>query len=119
MIGTEKQIAYANAILKGARAYNAMRVQDPRHRQYAEGRIAAIDFIVAIAQGRQEDASRIMETADIPLWVFGTYVIAKSHSERGWQRDEPSSLDEAVVVAGNVIDALKGDYYSAKDNGLI
>jgi hypothetical protein len=40
-------------------------------------------------------------------------------SATGWSRDDLDSLDEAVVVASNVIDTLKGDFYKAKEKGLI
>ena len=120
MKGTEKQVAYAKAIIDGARALNAHRAQDARTRSYAEGRLAAIDLIRAIDEGRHDDAMKIMDTADVPMWVTGSYVIAASDGKGGWDRNRDiESLDQAVVVASNVIDALKGDYYAAKQTGLI
>lgn len=120
MIGTEKQIAYAKAILEGARAFNLHRGQDARTRSYAEERLAAIDLIRAIDEGRHEDAMKIMDTADVPMWVTGSYVIAASDGKGGWDRNRDiESLDQAVVVASAVIDALKGDFFAAKDAGLI
>lgn len=120
MIGTEKQIDYAKSIIEGARAFNAHRAQDARTRSYAEGRLAAIDLIRAIDEGRHDDAMKIMDTADVPMWVTGSYVIAASDGKGGWGRNRDiESLDQAVVVASNVIDALKGDYYAAKEAGLI
>lgn len=120
MIGTEKQIAYAKAILEGARAFNLRRAQDARTRSYAEGRLAAIDLIRAIDEGRHDDAMKIMDTADVPMWVTGSYVIAASDGKGGWNRSRDiETIDQAVVVASNVIDALKGDFFAAKDAGLI
>lgn len=120
MIGTEKQVAYAKAILEGARAFNRHRAQDARTRSYAEGRLAAIDLIRAIDEGRHDDAMKIMDTADVPMWVTGSYVIAASDGKGGWNRNRDiETIDQAVVVASNVIDALNGDFFAAKEAGLI
>jgi len=121
MIGTEKQIAYAKAILKGARAYWDWRKSQPRDERYATGRIAAIDLIEAIDRGDYEEAMRLMETQNIPEWVVEYDCIAKRNprAPAGWSHDDIDSLDEAVVVASRVIDELKRDYYAAKDEGLI
>jgi hypothetical protein len=121
MIGTEKQIAYAKAILKGARAYWDWRKDQPRMERHAALQIAAIDLIEAIDRGDHEEATRLLETNDIPAWVDGYHCIAKRdpRSPTGWSRDGIDSLDEAVVVASSIIDTLKRDYYAAKDNGLL
>lgn len=120
MIGTEKQVAYAKAVLEGARAFNLHLAQDARTRLHAEGRLAAIDLILAIDEGRHDDAMKIMGTADVPLWVTGCYVIAASDGKGWWDRNRDiESLDQAVVVAGHVIDVLKSDFFAAKEAGLI
>jgi hypothetical protein len=121
MIGTEKQIAYAKAILKGARAYWEWRKQQPRMEDYATLQIAAIDLIEAIDRGDHEEAMRLLETHDIPEWVDGYHCVAKrdARSRTGWSRDGIESLDEAVVVASMVIDTLKRDFYAAKEKGLL
>jgi hypothetical protein len=121
MIGTEKQVAYAKAILAGARAYWEWRKQQPRMERHAALQIAAIDLIEAIDRGDHEEAMRLLETEDIPEWVDVEHCIAKRdpRSCTGWSRDGIESLDEAVVVAAMIIDTLKRDYYAAKDNGLL
>jgi hypothetical protein len=121
MIGTEKQIAYAKAILKGARAYWECKRRDLRWERHAALQIAAIDLIEAIDRGDHDEAMRLLETDDIPGWVDGEYCVAKRDpsSRTGWSRDVIESLDEAVVVAAMVIDTLKRDYYAAKDQGLL
>jgi hypothetical protein len=88
---------------------------------YATDRIAAIDLIIAVERGDHAEAMRLMETYDIPGWVAASHCVAKRDpkSATGWSRDDLDSLDEAVVVASNVIDTLKGDFYKAKEKGLI
>jgi hypothetical protein len=121
MIGTEKQIAYAKAILKGARAYWEWKGRDLRWERHAALQIAAIDLIEAIDRGDHEEAMRLLETKDIPGWVDGYHCVAKRdpRSHTGWSQDGIESLDEAVVVAAMVIDTLKRDYYAAKNEGLL
>jgi hypothetical protein len=121
MIGTEKSIQYATAILEGARKYLTWLRDSDRMVDYATDRIAAIDLILAVERGDHAEAMRLMEAYDIPGWVAGSYCVAKRDpkSATGWSRDDLDSLDEAVVVASNVIDVLKGDYYAAKEKGLI
>lgn len=119
MIGSDKEIAFAEKILRGVRSYYIRRIeQEPRSRAYFEGRLSAIDLIEAIDAGRRDEALRLVETADIPGWVTGTYVIARKTGDAGWSRDEPESLEDAVVVAAHLIDALKADFDAARREGL-
>ena len=94
MIGTDSQIAYAKAILEGAKVWHA--TKSPSARQ-----VDAIAFVEAIEAGDYATAEAKMDTA--ARWI-----------ELALQPGEVPA-----IKASAVIDALKGAYYAAKDAGLI
>lgn len=97
MIGTDKQIAYAQGILRGAKIW---------HRPDGPGRgasqMAAIAAIEALEAGRLEEAEEALQEA--APWVELAIVEVDGRP---------------AVKAAAVIDALKGAYYAAKDRGLL
>jgi hypothetical protein len=125
MIGTEKQVAYAKAILKGARRYNEWMRSQPERKPFwpfFDEHIAAIDLILAVDRGDYAEARRLVETGAAPEWVDKELCIARRDSSRecGYNLDRAlNRIEEAVAVAGFIIDTFKRDFYAAKDLGLL
>ena len=94
MKGTKKQVAYAKAIIEGAKVWHT--TKSPSAQQ-----LDAIAFVEAIEAGDYATAEAKMDTA--ARWIELAL--------------EPGEVP--AIKAGAVIDALKGAYYAAKANGLI
>ena len=94
MKGTEKQVTYAKAIIEGAKVWYT--TKSPSAQQ-----LDAIAFVEAIEAGDYATAEAKMDTA--ARWIELAL--------------EPGEVP--AIKASAVIDALKGAYYAAKDNGLI
>ena len=94
MIGTASQIAYAKAIIEGAKVWHT--TKSPSAPQ-----IDAIAFVEAIEAGDYATAEAKMDTA--ARWIEPAF--------------EPGEVP--AIKASAVIDALKGAYCAAKDAGLI
>lgn len=100
MIGTEKQIAYAQEILRGAKIWYAQKGD--------AGKLAAIAAIEALEEGKVEEAEEALEeaTQKTEFWVDRILT---------WETTDGSP----AFKADGVIAALKGAYYKAKDAGLL
>ena len=94
MIGTDSQIAYAKAIIEGAKVWHTAKFP-------SAPQINAIAFVEAIEAGDYATAEAKMDTA--ARWIELAL--------------EPGEVP--AIKASAVIDALKGAYYAAKDAGLI
>jgi len=94
MIGTDSQIAYAKAIIEGAKVWHTTN-------SHSVPQIDAIAFVEAIEAGDYATAEAKMDTA--ARWIELAL--------------EPGEVP--AIKASAVIDALKGAYYAAKDAGLI
>lgn len=94
MIGTDSQIAYAKAIIEGAKVWHT--TKSPSAPQ-----IDAIAFVEAIEAGDYATAEAKMDAA--ARWIELAL--------------EPGEVP--AIKASAVIDALKGAYYAAQDAGLI
>jgi hypothetical protein len=127
MIGTEKQIAYARAILDGARRYYEWVRSQPERKpvwDFFDENIAAIDLILAVDRGDYAEARRLVETGpeSVTKWVIRNWCLARRDSSResGWNIGlDLDRIEEAVAVAGSIIDTFKSDFYTAKDLGLL
>jgi hypothetical protein len=125
MIGTEKQIAYAKAILEGARRYNERMRSQPERKPFwpfFDEHIAAIDLILAVDRGDYAEARRLVETGNVPEWVDKELCLARRDSSResGWNTGlDLDRIEEAVPLAGFIIDTFKRDFYAAKDLRLL
>lgn len=94
MIGTEKQVTFAKAILDGAKVWYT--TKSPSRSQ-----LDAIAVVEAIEAGDLATAEAKMDTA--ARWIELAL--------------EPGEVP--AIKAGAVIDALKGAYYAAKEAGLV
>lgn len=95
MIGTEKQVAYAKAILECAKVWYTTKAP-------SAPQAAAIAVIEAIEAGDLAAAEAHLDDA------------------ADWIELALTEVDGAPAIkAGAVIDALRRAYYCAKDNGLL
>ena len=94
MKGTEKQVAYAKAIIEGAKVWHTTKSPSPQQ-------LDAIALVEAIEAGDYATAEAKMDTA--ARWIELAL--------------EPGEVP--AIKASAVIDALNGAYSCAKDNGLI
>lgn len=105
MIGTEKQIAYARKIMRGASAHlTHLFMLDMTGREYFRDRLLAIKAIEAIDAGRMEEVEKIQDF--LPRWVE---LVLEFNKEE----------NKILVKAGEVIENLKEDFYLAIDQCLI
>lgn len=104
MIGTEKQIDYAQKILRGACVYNTHKLKNERGslKSYEE-KLNLIKLIEHIEAGEHDEVAKMNE-CDLPFWAYD--VIEKKDNE-------------FVVKASAIIEYLKADFYSALDEFLI
>lgn len=104
MKGTDKQVAYAKAVLEGAKAWYAHDYERYKDLYYAGRNLAAIKVIELVEEGRIEEAQHIIDSENPADWLESVVI---------FEGEKP------VISASKVIDALKMRYYLAKDKGLI
>jgi hypothetical protein len=94
MIGTEKQVSFAKAILEGAKVWHTTKAP-------STAQLDAIAVVEAIESGD-------LATAE-----------AKLGTAAGWIELAIEPGEVPAIKASAVIDALERSYYAAKDAGLI
>lgn len=105
-IGSDKQIAFARACMRGAKAWYAQprtRVPGGPEEPLSQVQVNGVEVLERLDAGDIAGAQAILDGQNWPGWVALCI-------ECG---------DPPRIKAGAVIDALKRAYYAARDSGLV